>query len=70
MALYEITLTAVKTFYVNAASEKAALQHEVVNEEECFSGNLEWKFVEGEARKLGDSESKHINKVHQDLIFK
>jgi hypothetical protein len=58
--LYEIHLTATKTFYVYATSESAALNHEMVNEESRPHGELNWYFVEGEARELRKDEAEYV----------
>ena len=66
--LYEVTLTAVKTIYVEADSELEALEHDATVEEHSSFGDVDWEFIEGEALALNDNEAKRIIAAHPELV--
>jgi hypothetical protein len=69
MALFEITLLARKTFFVEADSQGAALDHEATKNETTFAGDIEWEFEEGTARETLKEEEEHIREFNEKEIL-
>lgn len=71
MKLFEITITAYKVFYVEAESQEAALEHEVVDEEANFSfGEVKWETDETRAGEVSEAISAQIKLRYPKQILK
>lgn len=69
MALYSVKLVAVKEFFVEAQSQKAALENEAAVEEQSFGGVIDWEFVEGEANEVSYHYAKLIRENKPEEIL-
>ncbi len=66
--LFEMQLTAFKTFFVEAKSKAEALNHEVTQQEMSWAGDVEWEPDESTAMEVDASEEKFIREKREHLI--
>lgn len=67
--LYRVTMTAYKTFYVEATSQEAALHHPKVEDESSpFANDFDWEHEETEARALSAEEATMVYKRRANEI--
>lgn len=70
MKLFEIQITAYKTFYVEAESQEDALEKDVVDDEQGRFGNYDWEHDTTTARELGAIEARYVRDRHSKQIAK
>lgn len=71
LKLFEITMTAFKTLYVEAENELDALCHSVVEEEQetnSISQRFGWEFEDGKAEECPPDEEKIIRDRGRDIV--
>jgi hypothetical protein len=68
--LFEITVCAFKTFYVEADNKEAALESEAVADEEMthFSSRFSWEHDDTRVKQLNAEESANIREKRARLI--
>lgn len=68
MKLYQITLTASKTFYVEAESESAALEHECVNDS-FYYDQVDYEHDETRVQELTAQDAEQTKARYPGLIL-
>ena len=69
MPLYQMTVKASKTFYVEGNSQKEALNHKASVHEFSIHGELEFEVSEMQARECSLQEIEYIHAREPELII-
>jgi len=72
MKLFRITITAYKSFYVEANDQDGAYENEFVHDESSgtFSGEFDWETDEITAEEMDESYAKFVREQHPEKIIK
>ena len=68
MALFEITISGSKTFYIDADTEEDALDSDIMDDEMLTIGDFEWEADTGTAIEMTQTEELRIRKRDHELI--
>lgn len=71
--LFEIKMVAAKSFHVEARSQKAALESDIVSEEESvgtLSNLVDWEHIETEVNEVNAEQAKYLRRNPHRQIYR